>query len=181
MKPETTATLTTTGTTVEYQVSFATGTKGRKRVRAAVPAGQVVSQSPPRPIAPVAPPPRAVAVPTPVVPPVAPPTAQPAPISCVPKIALRLALAWYFERLIRDGVVKDYAEIASRAGLTRARVSQIAALTLLAPHIQEEILSPEGPSSMCPIHERDLRQLTLEPSWSVGQVLVAQIRSERPT
>lgn len=182
MKPEPTATPATTGTTVEYQVRFTTGPKGQKRIRAAVPAEQVVAVSqlapPARPIAPVAPPPRAVAVPTRVVPPVVPPTAQPAPISCVPKVALLLALAWHFERLVRDGVVKDYAAIATRAGLTRARVSQIAGLTLLAPDIQEEILS-ENPLPGCPILERELRQLASEPSWSLGRVLVAQIHSKR--
>ncbi len=49
-----------------------------------------------------------------------------------------------FERLVRDGVVKDYAEIARLTGLTRARVTQIVNLTLLAPDIQEKILLAQG-------------------------------------
>jgi hypothetical protein len=178
VKPEPTETAPATiGTTVEYRVKFARGPKGRKRVKAEGETAPVAKVSPtpvalPRTAAPVAPPPRAVSVPTSEAPPSA-------PAPRVPKIALLLTLAWHFERLVRDGVVKDYAAIATRAGLTRARVSQIAGLTLLAPDIQEEILS-ENPLPVCPILERELRQLASEPSWSLGRVLVAQILSKRP-
>ena len=56
------------------------------------------------------------------------------------KAALLLGLAHHWERLVREGVVKDYASIARLAGLTRARVTQIMNLTLLAPAVQNEIL-----------------------------------------
>ncbi|MBI5788791.1 MAG: hypothetical protein HZA78_08065 [Candidatus Schekmanbacteria bacterium] len=51
-----------------------------------------------------------------------------------------LALAHHLQDLIDQGVVQDYADIARLSGLTKARVSQIMHLTLLAPQIQEEIL-----------------------------------------
>ena len=51
-----------------------------------------------------------------------------------------MALALKFEELIRKGVVKDYAELARLGHITRARLTQIMNLTLLAPSIQEELL-----------------------------------------
>jgi hypothetical protein len=141
MKPEPTAAQATTRTTVEYQVQFMTGPKGRKRVRAAGEAGAPVAKavpapplvSPPRSAAPVAPTPHVIAVLT--------SEALPsAPASRVPKITLLLVLGHHFEQLVRDGVMRDYAEIARQTGLSRARVTQIANLTLLAPEIQSWIL-----------------------------------------
>jgi hypothetical protein len=42
--------------------------------------------------------------------------------------------------MIREGVVRDQAEIARLTKVTRARVTQIMNLLYLAPDIQEEIL-----------------------------------------
>ncbi len=50
-------------------------------------------------------------------------------------------LAVYYEDLIRNGHVHDYAEIATRGHVTRARVTQIMNLRLLAPEIQESLLT----------------------------------------
>ena len=83
----------------------------------------------------------------------------------VPKITLLLVLGHHFERLVRDGVVKDYAEIALRMGLTRARVTQIVNLTLLAPEIQLRILGHAGGAGSNTIHERQLRLATADPNW----------------
>jgi len=58
----------------------------------------------------------------------------------VPRIVHLLVLGHHFERLVRDGVVKDYAEIARLTGLGRARVTQVVNLMLLAPEIQENLL-----------------------------------------
>lgn len=51
-----------------------------------------------------------------------------------------LALAHEFQRLIDTGEVPDRAALASQVGLTRARVTQIMDLLLLAPDIQEAML-----------------------------------------
>ena len=51
-----------------------------------------------------------------------------------------MGLAIRFEDLLRLGDVRDYAEIARLANVTRALVSQIMDLLLLAPDIQESIL-----------------------------------------
>jgi hypothetical protein len=58
----------------------------------------------------------------------------------VPRITRLMAMAIKFEGYVRDGVVKDYAELARLGHVTRARVTQIMDLNLLAPDIQEAIL-----------------------------------------
>lgn len=58
----------------------------------------------------------------------------------VPRVARLMALALRFEELVREGVVTDYADLARLGRVTRARVSQIMNLTLLAPDIQEALL-----------------------------------------
>ena len=73
-----------------------------------------------------------------------------------------LVLGHHFKR--RDGVVRDNAVIARLEGLTRGRICQIVNLTLLAPEIQEGILSlREGNAHPA---ERDLRLLVSSPAWS---------------
>lgn len=47
-----------------------------------------------------------------------------------------MALAIYLQKLLDDGVVCDCADIARLAGVTRARISQLFNLNLLAPRIQ---------------------------------------------
>ena len=58
----------------------------------------------------------------------------------IPRISRYMALAIHFEDLIRQGIVTDYAELARLGHVTRARVTQIMNLRLLAPQIQEELL-----------------------------------------
>jgi hypothetical protein len=43
----------------------------------------------------------------------------------VPRVSRLLALAHRLERLVRTGVVKDYADAARLGHVTRARISQI--------------------------------------------------------
>jgi len=59
------------------------------------------------------------------------------------RVARMLALAHECEALIAARVVADRAELAGVLGFTRARVTQLMDLTLLAPDIQEEILIAE--------------------------------------
>lgn len=58
----------------------------------------------------------------------------------VPRVAKLMALALRFERLVRTGAVKDYAELARVGHVTRARMTQIMNLLQLAPDIQEQLL-----------------------------------------
>jgi len=86
----------------------------------------------------------------------------------IPRITKLMALAIHLQRLIDDEVVHDCAEIARLAGLTRARVSQIMNLNLLAPTIQEDILlMPRILKGHDPITERHLRNIALKPRWNL--------------
>jgi DNA invertase Pin-like site-specific DNA recombinase len=61
-----------------------------------------------------------------------------APKDPVPRIARLLALAHKWEGLVRRGEVKDYAEIARRMGLSRARVTRYATWSSLHPSINSK-------------------------------------------
>jgi DNA invertase Pin-like site-specific DNA recombinase len=83
----------------------------------------------------------------------------------LPRLTRLLALAVKCEGLVRSGAVPEYAELARRGWVTRARITQIMNLLHLAAPIQEEILNwPVGQRD--PVSERALRRLTRIPSWS---------------
>jgi hypothetical protein len=84
----------------------------------------------------------------------------------VPRVSRIMALAIRFEGMIRDGVVKDQAELARLGHVSRARLTQIMDLLLLAPDIQEAVLFL--PAVSCggqPITEQQLRQIAAVPNW----------------
>ncbi len=58
----------------------------------------------------------------------------------VPRATQLLVVAYWFERLIAEGKVRDYAEIARVTGLSRARVTQIANLNFLPSSVQIDLL-----------------------------------------
>ena len=62
------------------------------------------------------------------------------PCGRLPRITRLMALAIHFDGLIQSGVVTNYAELARLGNVTRARVTQIMNLLMLAPSIQEELL-----------------------------------------
>lgn len=100
------------------------------------------------------------------------PNAPPREPGRVPRIARLMALALYLHKLIDNGAVRDYAEISRITGITRARVTQIMNLTLLAPEIQEEILFlPRVESGHDPIAERNIRIITCESLWEKQKLL----------
>ena len=71
---------------------------------------------------------------------------QSAALANAPRITRLLVLGRHFERLVRDGIVKNYAEIAWLTSLSRARVTQIVNLILLPPRLQEEALALQVPA-----------------------------------
>jgi hypothetical protein len=90
------------------------------------------------------------------------------PAQPLPRITRLLALAVKFEGLIRQGVIKDYTELARLGRISRARVTQIMNLLNLAPDIQEQILSWGGDviDQHSGIRESTVRALSAEPIWS---------------
>lgn len=96
----------------------------------------------------------------------APPAPPPPIFGRVPRIARLMALALRFQRLIEDGEVRDYAELARLGHVTRARMTQIMNLLNLAPDIQEEVLFlPPVDSGRDPIRELQLRPIAATPDW----------------
>jgi len=131
---------------VEFEVQFSRGPKGRRRVREAqeAPAEAPIQQT------------RMDTAP------------RPAPLdpNSVPRITRLFVLGYHFERLVRGGVVKNYAEIARLTGLSRARVTQIVNLTLLAPGFQEDILLTCGRRARSlTAHEKTLRGAVTSTCW----------------
>jgi hypothetical protein len=89
-----------------------------------------------------------------------------------PRVTCLLALAHRFEALVQSGEVKDYADLARVGRVSRARVSQILKLLLLAPSIQEHILwLPPREGGQESITERDLRPVVHEPRWDRQRLL----------
>lgn len=85
----------------------------------------------------------------------------------VPRVARLLALAHYFQALLKQGVFGSQTELAQVAGLTRARITQIMNLLFLAPDIQEEILFlPRVSKGRDLVTERDLREVLKTLMWS---------------
>lgn len=68
------------------------------------------------------------------------PKARPSKAPQVPPVSKLLALAHYYQKLLDEGAVRDYAEIAALTGVTRSRLTQIMNLTVLAPEIQQALL-----------------------------------------
>ena len=78
------------------------------------------------------------------------------------RVAHQLALAHALQRRVDSGEFADFADMARSLGFTRARVTQIMDLLLLAADIQEEILFIEVPPGAQPISERALRDGVLK-------------------
>lgn len=77
------------------------------------------------------------------------------------RIARQLALAHALRRRLERGEFADFADMARQLGFTRARVTQLMGLLLLAPEVQEEILFLELPPGAQPVSERGLREAVL--------------------
>ncbi len=84
----------------------------------------------------------------------------------IPRVAKLMALAIRLERLLRDGVIDDQAELARLGHVSRARVTQIMNLLNLAADLQQELLFlPPVERGRDPVTERDLRLIVSEPDW----------------
>lgn len=106
----------------------------------------------------------------------------PAPITestiegSVPRISRLLALAIKMDGLIRSGAVPDQSNLASLGHVTRARVTQILNLTLLAPDIQEAILFlPRVRRGRDPLRETHLREVAAVADWPKQRRKWAQV------
>jgi hypothetical protein len=94
------------------------------------------------------------------------------------RIAQMLALAHKAQELVDRQYVQSRAELARRIGFTRARISQLLDLTLLAPAIQEEILFAEASSGREGINEHALRELVQAADWEEQRRIWQEIRGD---
>ena len=78
----------------------------------------------------------------------------------IPRIARLMALAIKFQDLVDRGEVRDCADLARLGYVTRARLTQIMNLILLAPDIQEQLLS-----AAVSVGEHRLRNVIKLPNW----------------
>jgi len=80
------------------------------------------------------------------------------------KLTRLLVLAHHLDALIANGDVADFTQLAAATGLSRARITQIMNLTLLAPDIQSRILgltTADGER----LTERTLRRIAAHRIW----------------
>jgi hypothetical protein len=87
-----------------------------------------------------------------------------------------MALAIKFQDLVDRGEVRDYADIARLGHVTRARMSQIMNLLLLAPDIQEALLYSRREIS---ITERHVRSAVREVNWAAQREILARLMQPR--
>ena len=97
----------------------------------------------------------------------------------VPRVARLMAFAVRFERLIKEGAVTNYSELARLGHVTRARVSQVMYLLYLAPDIQEELLFlPPVERGRDPLALRDLLPIATITDWRAQRRVWKWLRSE---
>lgn len=84
----------------------------------------------------------------------------------IQRISRLMALAIRFDEMIRSGEATDMIDLARRAKVSQPRMSQIMALNLLAPDIQQSLLDlpPQGKGKPF-LHEKRLRSLTAIVDW----------------
>ncbi len=87
----------------------------------------------------------------------------------LPRITKMMALAIRLDHLIKSGQVTDQAELARVGHVSRARLTQIMDLNLLAPDIQEDILLSVDQGRK--ILERDVRKIAQHCDWKVQRQL----------
>ena len=91
----------------------------------------------------------------------------PTPPARLPRITRLMALAIKFQDMVDRGEVRDYADLARLGFVTRARLTQIMNLLLLAPGIQAEILNwADSAAQPLGLSERTIRPVAQILLWS---------------
>jgi hypothetical protein len=99
------------------------------------------------------------------------------PLGRVPRLSRLMALAIHMDSLVQQGVVADHAELAALAQVSRARLTQIMNLLLLAPDIQEEILFfAKNRGSRDTIAEPSVRHVTAIVDWKKQMIAWEVVR-----
>jgi len=99
------------------------------------------------------------------------------PVRRPARVAQMLAFAHGLGAAIERGDFRDQADAARHFQLTRARITQLMNLTLLAPDIQEQVLFLEAVDGREPMSERDLRTVLQSLVWADQQATWRQLRA----
>lgn len=112
---------------------------------------------------------------------VAPALDEPSVCGKLPRITRLMALAIHFDRLVRNGDIHDYTELAQLGHVTRARITQIMNLTNLAPDIQEAILFlPRQDSGRDKLHLAQLQKMAGNTCWNRQRRVWSELTSNEP-
>jgi hypothetical protein len=99
----------------------------------------------------------------------------------IPRVARLMALAIKLQDMVDRGEVRDYADLARLGYVTRARMTQIMNLLVLAPDIQEEILGwSVGAGPVLIRTDREARTVISHPSWSRQREVWRQLGQPPP-
>src|SRR6266851_2137724 len=90
-----------------------------------------------------------------------------------------MSLAITFQDMVDRGEVHDYADLARLGYVSRARLTQIMNLLLLAPDIQERLLFRVHPTK--PLSESVIRRLVKEIDWDTQRRLITGLEREGRT
>jgi hypothetical protein len=96
--------------------------------------------------------------------------------SRVPRISRLMALAIRMQNLIRAGGIADYSALAQLGHVSRARITQIMNLLLLAPDLQEQILFLPPSRGRDPIRLAELQPIAQIPDWNQQRRLWTGLR-----
>jgi hypothetical protein len=88
------------------------------------------------------------------------------PVRRPAQVARMLALAHHLQGAIDRGDFEDRADVARHLNLTRARITQVLDLLLLAPDLQEQVLDLEAVDGVEPFREHTLRTVVRASSWA---------------
>lgn len=84
----------------------------------------------------------------------------------LPRVTRLMALAVKYEELLAKGLVRNHVELAELAHVERSHISTLLRLRLLAPDIQEWLLSlPENERGKNPVSFVELRKIAETASW----------------
>jgi hypothetical protein len=96
-------------------------------------------------------------------------------------VARLLALALRLEQLVQSGAVADYAALAALSHVSRARITQILNLRLLAPDLQETLLFlPCTQRGRDPVPLRQLQPLAALLDWHQQRLRWGALRAACP-
>jgi len=91
----------------------------------------------------------------------------------IPRITRLMALAIKFQEMVDRGDVHDYADLARLGLVTRARLTQIMNLLLLAPDLQQQLI--DAAASVVNMRETQLRQVLALVLWEDQRLRWARI------